>query len=128
MTTVHANSARDAVSRLETMVSMAGMDLPLGVVRQQIAAAIDVVVQLARFSDGSRRLVSLSEITGTEGDVLCMAEIFRFEQEGVGPENRVLGEIRPTGVTPRFVEKLRTTGVRIPPGLFMREERAGRRV
>jgi pilus assembly protein CpaF len=129
MTTVHANSPRDAITRLETMVSMAGMELPLSVVRQQIAAAIDVVVQLQRFNDGSRRLVSLAEITGTEGDVLCMSEIFSFEQEGVGPENKVLGEIRPTGVTPRFLDKMRTAGVRIPGGLFIRDERSssGRR-
>jgi pilus assembly protein CpaF len=127
MTTVHANSPRDAMSRIETMVSMAGMELPISVVRHQIAAAIDVVIQLARLSDGTRKLVSLTEITGTEGDVLSMAEIFRFEQEGLGADNRVVGEIRPTGVTPRFLEKLRTKGVRIPPGLFMREERGGRR-
>jgi pilus assembly protein CpaF len=126
MTTVHANTPRDAISRIETMVSMSGVELPLTVVRQQIAAAIDVVIQLSRLSDGTRKLVSLTEVTGTEGTVLSMSEIFRFEQEGVDPEGRVLGEIRPTGVTPRFLEKLRASGVRIPPNLFTPEDLPGR--
>jgi pilus assembly protein CpaF len=127
MTTVHANSARDAISRIETMVSMAGVELPLTVVRHQIAAAIDVVVQLSRLSDGTRKLVSITEITGTEGDVLTMSEIFRFEQEGVTAEGLVTGEIRPTGVTPHFLEKLRVSSVKIPAGLFMRDERGRRK-
>ncbi len=128
LTTVHANSPRDAVSRLETMVSMTGFELPLGVIRQQIASAIDVIVQLSRFSDGTRKMVSLTEVTGTEGDVLSMAEIFRFEQRGRDESGRVVGDIVPTGISPRFVEKLRTKGIAVPPGLFTPEggERYGR--
>jgi len=127
LTTVHANSPRDAISRLETMVSMAGFELPLGVIRQQIASAIDVIVQLARFSDGTRKMVSLTEVTGTEGDVLSMAEIFRFQQQGRDDEGRVLGDIVPTGVSPRFVEKLRDKGLAIPPGLFSPNSSSGAR-
>jgi pilus assembly protein CpaF len=118
LTTVHANSPRDAISRLETMTAMAGVDLPISVIRQQISSAIDVVIQLSRMSDGSRKLVSLMEVTGTEGDVLSMSEIFVFEQRGVSPEGYVVGDIVPTGVAPRFLEKLRVKGIRVPAGLF----------
>jgi pilus assembly protein CpaF len=118
LTTVHANSPRDAISRLETMVSMSGFELPVTVVRQQIAAAIDVVIQVARLSDGSRKLVSLMEITGTEGDVLSMSEIFAFRQQGIDREGNVRGEIEATGITPKFLTKLRTKGIDSPPGLF----------
>jgi len=122
MTTVHANTARDALSRLETMVSMSGIDLPLAVARQQISSAIDVVIQLARLSDGTRKLVSLMEITGTEGNVVTMSEIFHYEQEGLDEHGRVQGEIMATGITPRFLQRMRMMGIEIPKGLFARSE------
>ncbi len=102
LTTLHSNSPRDALNRLETMVAMANLSLPERAVRQQIASAIHVVVQLARFSDGKRRLTYLSEIVGMEGDVITMQDIFRFEQEGVSESGDVLGSLRPTGIRPRF--------------------------
>jgi len=126
MTTVHANSPRDAISRLETMVAMAGMDIPSRMIREQIASAIDVIIQLSRLSDGTRKLVSLTEVTGTEGEVLTMSEIFRFEQEGVDEEGHALGDIHATGVTPRFLQKLRDSGGKVPSGLFSRDARPGR--
>ena len=126
MTTVHANTARDALSRLETMVSMSGIDLPLSVARQQISSAIDVVIQLARLSDGTRKLVSLMEITGTEGNVVTMSEIFHYEQEGLDEHGRVQGEIMATGITPRFLQRMRMMGIEVPKGLFARSENATR--
>jgi pilus assembly protein CpaF len=124
MTTVHANTARDALSRLETMVSMSGIDLPLAVARQQISSAIDVVIQLQRLSDGTRKLVSLMEITGTEGNVVTMSEIFHYEQEGLDEHGRVQGEIMATGITPRFLQRMRMMGIEVPKGLFARSENA----
>jgi pilus assembly protein CpaF len=124
MTTVHANTARDALSRLETMVSMSGIDLPLAVARQQISSAIDVVIQLQRLSDGTRKLVSLMEITGTEGNVVTMSEIFHYEQEGLDEHGRVQGEIMATGITPRFLQRMRMMGIEVPKGLFSRNEGA----
>jgi pilus assembly protein CpaF len=120
LTTVHANSPRDALSRIETMVAMSGLDLPQRAVRNQVASAINVVVQLARLSDGRRRLTSLQEITGMEGEVITMQEIFHFERQGVDPEGRVKGEIVPTGLRPRFAEKLRVAGIELPMSLFER--------
>jgi len=127
LTTVHANTPRDAIARLETMVSMSGLDLPVGAIRQQISSAIDVVIQLARLSDGTRKLTSLTEITGMEGDVLLMSEIFAFRQRGIDEEGRVQGDIEATGIRPRFVEKLRTRGVEVPAGLFTPEFNGGGR-
>jgi pilus assembly protein CpaF len=122
LTTVHANSPRDALSRLETMVAMSGLDLPQRAVRSQIASALHVVVQLARLSDGRRRLVSLQEITGMEGEVITMQEIFSFERKGVDPDGMVLGEIVPTGLRPRFTEKLKMAGIELPTKLFERRD------
>ncbi len=120
LTTVHANSPRDALSRVETMVAMSGLDLPQRAVRSQIASAINVVVQLARLSDGRRRLISLQEINGMESEVITMQEIFSFERYGVEPDGRVKGEIVPTGLRPRFAEKLRVSGIELPMSLFER--------
>ncbi len=120
LTTVHANSPRDALSRIETMVAMSGLDLPQRAVRSQVASAINVVVQLARLSDGRRRLISLQEITGMESEVITMQEIFSFERQGVDPDGRVKGEIVPTGLRPRFAEKLRIAGIELPTSLFER--------
>jgi pilus assembly protein CpaF len=120
LTTVHANSPRDALTRIETMVAMTGLDIPPKAVRQQIASAIDVVVQIARLSDGKRKLVSLQEITGMEGDVVTTQEIFKFERHGIGEEGEVLGELIPTGIRPSFTERLRIAGVPLPADLFER--------
>ena len=119
LTTIHANTPRDAISRIETMVAMSGIDMPQRAVREQIASAIHVVVQLARLSDGSRRLVSLHEITGMEGMVVTTQEIFRFARHGVDAEGRVLGDLVPSGIRPRFAEKLRESGIELSKDLFV---------
>ncbi len=121
LTTVHANSPRDALTRIETLVAMTGLDIPPRAVRQQISSAIDVVVQVARLSDGKRKLVSLQEITGMEGDVVSTQEIFKFERHGVGEEGAVLGELIPTGLRPSFAERLRLAGIPLPAELFERK-------
>jgi pilus assembly protein CpaF len=118
LTTIHANTPRDAVGRVETMVAMTGLDLPQRAVRNQIASAIQVVIQLARLSDGRRRLVSLQEITGMEGEIVTMQEIFTFHRRGVDEEGNVLGEIVPTGIRPQFIEKLKLAGVKLPAEMF----------
>jgi pilus assembly protein CpaF len=123
LTTVHANTPRDALSRVETMVAMAGLDMPQRSVRSQIASAIDVVIQLSRLSDGRRKLVSLQEITGMEGDIVTMQEIFTFERLGIDADNNVLGDIVPTGVRPKFAEKLKLAGYTLPANLFERQAR-----
>jgi pilus assembly protein CpaF len=124
LTTIHANSARDALSRVETMVAMTGLELPQKAVRHQIASAIDVVIQLARMSDGTRRLVSLQEITGMEGEVITMQEIFQFERRGIDQEGNVVGTIIPTGLRPNFAEKLSISGITLPSDLFERRPTA----
>ena len=118
LTTVHANSPRDALSRLETMVSMAGLHLPTEAVRHQIASAINVVIQIARLSDGQRKVTTVSEVVGMEGDVITMQEIFVFERSGIGEHGEVLGRFRPTGIRPRFTDKLLIAGVAVPADLF----------
>jgi pilus assembly protein CpaF len=123
LTTVHANTPRDALSRVETMVAMAGLDMPQRSVRNQIASAIDVVIQLSRLSDGRRKLVSLQEITGMEGEIVTMQEIFTFERQGVDADRNVLGEIVPTGVRPKFAEKLKLAGYSLAANLFDRPVR-----
>ena len=120
MTTIHANTTRDALSRLESMVAMTGMNLPERTIRHQIAAAITIVVQVARLSDGSRKVMSVSEITGMDENVITMHEIFRFARKGLGPDGRVIGVFEPTGIRPKFLERLRVAGVVIPMGLFER--------
>ncbi|MGA9352907.1 MAG: CpaF family protein, partial [Terriglobales bacterium] len=118
LTTVHANSPRDAVARLETMVQMANLNLPEKAIRKQIVSAIALVLQLARFSDGTRRLTHITEITGIEGDVVLMQDVFVFEKQGVSPEGRVLGTFTATGVRPRFEDKLRASGLALPTNFF----------
>ncbi|MFZ5585030.1 MAG: CpaF family protein [Thermodesulfobacteriota bacterium] len=118
LTTVHANSPRDALSRLETMMSMAGLEIPDKAIRQQVASAVNIVIQLARLSDGSRRLMSLSEITGTEGDTISMQEIFRYTQTGVDERGRVVGRFGPTGIRPRCAERIRSHGIELEASLF----------
>lgn len=114
LTTIHANTPRDALTRLENMVGMAGMNVPAKAIRQQIASAITVIVQAARLTDGSRKIVSIQEITGMEGDVINMQEIFTFQRTGVGQDGTVRGHFRATGVYPRFAERLRVYGVGLP--------------
>ena len=123
LTTVHANTPRDALSRVETMVAMAGLDMPQRSVRNQIASAIDVVIQLSRLSDGRRKLVSLQEITGMEGEIVTMQEIFTFERLGIDADGNVLGDIVPTGVRPKFAENLKLAGYTLPADLFDRHAR-----
>ena len=123
MTTVHANSARDALSRVEQMIGMSGIDIPLRSIRSQIASAIDVVVQVQRLSDGRRKLISLSELSGMEGDVITMQEIFRFRQTGIDPDGQVLGRFEAVGVRPRFAEHLAARGSPVAADLFRPETR-----
>ena len=118
LTTIHANTPRDALSRLETMIQMTGMRLSDRAMRQQIAAAINLVLQVARLSDGSRRVTSISEITGMEGETITMQEIFQYERTGIDKEGQVIGRFRPTGIRPRFAEKLKACGMQLPRVFF----------
>ena len=118
MTTIHANTCRDALSRLESMVAMANFNLPEKAVRQQISSAIAMVVQVSRMSDGSRRVTNVAEITGMEGEIITMQDIFSFVRRGVGPNGKVLGSFRPSGIRPKFLEKLRVAGLILPQELF----------
>ncbi|UCG26493.1 MAG: CpaF family protein [Chloroflexota bacterium] len=117
MTTLHANSPRDMLSRLETMVLMAGMDLPHRAIREQIASAVDLVVHEDRMRDGSRKITSISEIQGMEGDVITMSELYRFEQTGF-ENGKVIGRLRPTGLRPKFMYKIQEAGIMLPPSIF----------
>src|SRR5882724_2570982 len=118
LTTIHANTPRDALARLETMIQMTGMRLSERAMRQQIASALDLVLQVARLSDGSRRVTSISEITGMEGDTITMQEIFHYERTGMGPQGQVIGRFRPTGIRPRFAERLKACGLQLPRVFF----------
>ena len=118
LTTVHANSPRDALSRIETMVSMTGISFPMRALRAQMASAINVVIQIARDEDGRRRVISLQEINGMEGEVITMSEIFAFERTGVDGAGNVLGELKPTGVVPGFQKRLARRGIELPIELF----------
>ncbi len=118
LTTVHANTPRDAVSRLEVMVSLANANMKLEAVRQQIASAVHLFVQAARLSDGSRRVTSITEVTGMEGDIITIQDIFVFEKRGLSPEGKVLGRFAATGIRPKFYEKLLSAGIRLRPDLF----------
>ena len=118
LTTVHANTPRDALARLETMIQMTGMRLSDRAMRQQIASALDLVLQVARMSDGSRRVTSISEITGMEGETITMQEIFQYERTGIDSQGQVLGRFRPTGIRPRFAERLKSCGLQLPRTFF----------
>jgi pilus assembly protein CpaF len=118
LTTVHANTPRDALTRLETMIQMTGMRLSDRAMRQQIASAINLVVQVARLSDGTRRVTSISEITGMEGETITMQEIFQYERTGVDSNGMVIGRFRPTGIRPRFAERLKISGFTLPRVFF----------
>jgi pilus assembly protein CpaF len=118
LTTIHANTPRDAVSRLEVMVSLANANMQLISIRQQISSAVHLFVQTARLSDGSRRVVNLTEVSGMEGDVITLQDIFVFEKRGVSPDGKVLGRFAATGIRPKFYEKLLAAGIRLPPDIF----------
>jgi len=118
LTTVHANTPRDALARLETMILMAGTNLPNRAMREQISSALDLIIQVQRLSDGTRRLVSITEVTGMEGDVVTTQEIYRFRRRGVSPEGRIIGQYEATGVRPAFTERLRISGIELPARMF----------
>lgn len=118
MTTIHANNPRDAISRLENMVAMAGIEMPLKAVRSQIASAVHLMVQASRLQDGSRRMTSITEVTGMEGEVISMQEIFRFQRVGLTPDNRIIGHFTGTGVRSNFSERFRLWGYDLPPQIF----------
>jgi pilus assembly protein CpaF len=118
LTTIHANTPRDAVGRLEVMVSFAATNMPLVSIRQQVASAIHLLVQAARLSDGSRRVVSITEVTGMEGDMLTLQDIFTFEKLGIAEDGRVLGRFAATGIRPKFCDKLAAAGIRLKAGMF----------
>jgi pilus assembly protein CpaF len=118
LTTIHANSPRDAIARMETMAMMANLNLPEKAVRKQIASAVTLVLQVSRFSDGTRRLTYISEITGMEDDVVSMQDVFVFEKTGVSPDGRTLGSFTATGIRPKFAEKLKASGINLPANMF----------
>ena len=118
MATIHANTTRDALSRLESMVAMSNLNLPERTVRQQISSAISIVVQVSRLSDGSRRVISISEITGMEENVISMHEIFSFQRKGIGPDGKVIGAFQPSRIRPKFLERLRISGIMLPASMF----------
>ncbi|WP_425073993.1 CpaF family protein [Sagittula sp. S175] len=118
MTTIHANSARDGVARLENMIAMAGIDMPLKAMRSQISSAVNLIVQASRLQDGSRRMTSITEITGMEGDVISMQEVFRFQRVGLTPENKIIGHFTATGVRSAYSERFRMWGYDIPSSIY----------
>ncbi len=117
MTTLHSNSARDALARLETMTLMAGMDLPVRAIREQISSAINLIVQLERLRDGSRKVVQISEVQGMEGDIITMTDLFAYEQTGI-ERGRIMGRLRPTGLRPKVIDRIEDTGIHLPPTVF----------
>ena len=118
MTTIHANTTRDALSRLESMVAMANVNLPERSIRQQIASAISVVVQVSRMSDGTRKVTNISEITGQEENIISMHDIFSFVRKGIGPDGKVVGSFAPSGIRPKFLDRLRVAGIILPGEIF----------
>jgi pilus assembly protein CpaF len=122
LATGHSNSPRDMISRLETMVLLGGVDLPIKAIREQISGALDVIIQQSRLKDGSRRITNITEVQGMEGDVIVLQDIFSYVQEGVTPEGKIIGKLAPTGVRPKFYEKLESSGINIPASVFIGEE------
>jgi len=120
LTTVHANNPRESISRLETLVMMAGMELPQKAIREQISSAVDLIVQQSRLRDGSRKIISITEVQGMEEDTVVLSEIFTFEQEGM-VDGKIVGELKPTGVRPSFYERFKQEGIELPDDLFVEE-------
>jgi pilus assembly protein CpaF len=118
LTTLHANTPRDAISRLETMSLMAGIDLPVRVIREQIASAVDLIVQQSRLRDGARKVTQITELAGMEGDTVVLTDIFKFEQTSVSSDGKVLGELKPTGIRPLFSTRLEMAGFKLRPEIF----------
>jgi pilus assembly protein CpaF len=118
LSTVHANTPRDALARLETMVLMAGFELPVRAIRQQVCSALELIIQLERMEDGTRKVSSIAEVQRMESDVITMEDLFRFETDEVRPDSAVVGGLRPTGIHPSFGEKFRKRGVELPASLF----------
>ena len=118
LTTVHANSPRDALSRLETLSMMSGLDLPVNVIREQIASAVDLIVQQTRLKDGSRKITYITEVAGMEGDTIVMTDIFKFEQTGVDKDGKIIGELKPTGIRPMFIGRLEAAGFKLGAEVF----------
>jgi len=118
LTTVHANTPRDALTRVETMIAMGATNLPEKAMRQQIASAVQIVVQQTRLSDGSRKITNIAEITGMEGDIITMQDIFVFEKGGLNQEGKVLGRFRATGVRPKCAERMKASGIHLPTTMF----------
>jgi pilus assembly protein CpaF len=124
LTTVHANTPRDAMARVENMVLMAGFELPIKAIREQVASAVQLVCQVARLRDGSRRLTHVTEVTGMEGQVVTMQDIFVFDQHGVDENGKVVGDMRSTGLRPKFADRIEAAGIPLPPELFMSDRLA----
>jgi pilus assembly protein CpaF len=118
LTTIHSNSARDALHRLDTMVAMANLNIPEKAIRQQIASAINLIVQVSRQADGTRRVIGVTEITGMEGDVITMQDLFLFEKTGIRQDGKVMGRFRATGIRPKCSDRLAASGVRLPADMF----------
>jgi pilus assembly protein CpaF len=118
MTTIHANSPRDALARMETMAMMANLNLPERAIRKQTASAISLIVQVARFTDGTRRITHITELTGMESDVVSLQDIFVFEKQGLTPDGKVIGTFASTGIRPKFAERLKAAGFELPSEMF----------
>jgi len=117
MTTLHSNSPRDSLARLETMTLMAGMDLPSRAIREQISSAIDLIVHQERMRDGTRKIVNVTEVSGMEGEVITMTDLFLYEQTGF-ENGQIIGHLRPTGLRPKFMDKIENSGIHLPPSIF----------
>ncbi|MCY4512838.1 MAG: ATPase, T2SS/T4P/T4SS family, partial [Bdellovibrionales bacterium] len=118
LTTVHANTPREAVARLETLCLMAGMELPAKAIREQIAGAVDLIIQISRMNDGSRKIKSITEVVGMQGDVVTLQEVFRFKEEGFTKDGKITGQFQASGIIPTFIEKFEQKGIKIPRDLF----------
>ncbi|MDQ1147140.1 pilus assembly protein CpaF [Bacillus sp. SORGH_AS 510] len=127
LATGHSNSPRDMIARLETMVLLAGVDLPIKAIREQIAGAIDVIIQQSRLKDGSRKITNITEVQGMEGDIIVLQDIFAYQQEGLSPEGKIIGRLVPTGVRPKFYEKLEASGIHIPASVFIDQQEEWRK-
>ena len=117
MTTAHSNSPRDTLARIETMCLMAGMDLPIRAIREQMSSAVDLIVHQSRMRDGTRKVTHVTEVSGMEGDVITMTDLFVFEQTAI-ENGKVIGRLRPTGLRPKFMDKLEAAGIHLPPSIF----------